>query len=142
MHLKYVNVGERGELVAVAPANRLAKALETVVRRPPAKAVDAVASMRVVRLNVEPFEQWIVIGERGDYIVIPRLYCSCPAFTLNGVLKGRLTPCYHMVSVELAKRVGKFVDLVGKVDSSTVTLIVEEAFTVGRSPTLRKILGW
>ena len=126
----------------MAPVERVRRALSEALPKPPVKAVKAVAEKRVVRLSQPPLEQWLVIGETGDHVVVPGVYCSCPAFTVNGVLRGKYAPCYHMVAVELAKASGSFVDLAGRLTASQLAEIVDEVFASGRSATLRRLLGW
>lgn len=114
--------------------------LKRLLEKPPAKALQAVASGRVVRLASEPLEVWLVLGEHGDYIVIPGTYCSCPHFTIRVVAQGSTMPCYHLVAVELAKRLDKFIDLSGKLSSSEREEIIFETIVSERALTARRII--
>ncbi len=87
-------------------------------------------------------ERWAVIGRTGDYLVIPMLFCSCPAFTARFAVGLSDRPCYHLVAVELARRRGGYVDVSGRVDGKLLAQLVAELLYQRRSPTLRRLLGW
>jgi predicted nucleic acid-binding Zn finger protein len=111
-----------------------------MLREPPPKAIKAVVERRVVRLTAKPVEKWVVMGETGDYLVIPMTYCSCPLFTFKWIPGQTDKPCYHLVAVELAKRSGIYHDLSGKLDARTLSELVRELLLQGRSSSLRKYL--
>ncbi len=119
---------------------RLREEIERLVEKPPGKAVEAVGGFHVVRLSIEPVEQWLVIGENSDYIVLSKTYCSCPHFIVRVVGQEAPTPCYHLVAVEVAKRTNRFIDLSLYLGPREVLEIVFEAVYAKRSKTLRRIL--
>lgn len=102
-----------------------------------AKAEAAVAGKRLVLIWRNP-KIYVFIGEHGDYIIINRYYCSCPAF-IRGVMQGNPV-CYHIYAVALAEESGRYHDVSEALREGDVEEIVFEILGSGVSSTLRRIL--
>ncbi len=68
----------------------------------------------------EGFSVWIVEGRRGDYLVMPRKFCSCDGFVYT-VFKGVPKPCYHLIAQAFAERFGFY--RVVKPDEEAVNVV-------------------
>ncbi len=119
---------------------KLLRALQRAMDRPPPKAKVAAATSRVILLSKKPIERWLVLGERGDYIVVSRHYCSCPDFTIRTVMMYRSKPCYHIVAVELARKQGKYHDLSSRLTSRKLAEIIYEVIVMRSSSQIRRLM--
>ncbi|BEP18016.1 hypothetical protein PYJP_13680 [Pyrofollis japonicus] len=123
--------------------DRLSELISEVIRlseNPPPAARSAAGELRVVRLSVFPLELWAVMGRESDYLVIRRMYCNCPHFSIRVVNEEKTVPCYHLIAVELAEKTGRFHDLSASLNQDELLDIVLEILSGARSTTLRKKL--
>lgn len=74
------------------------------------RIAEALQGTRYARISVHP-EVWVYLGGKEDHVLIPRLYCSCLDFLVNVVGRRRGSPCYHLVGLELARKLGRTRDL-------------------------------
>ncbi len=74
------------------------------------RIAEALQGTRYIRISVHP-EAWVYLGRREDHVLVPRLYCSCLDFLVNVVGRRRKSPCYHLVGLELARKLGRVKDL-------------------------------
>ncbi len=118
----------------------LSEAIRSLLDRPPEKAVAAMNLLKVVLLTRVPNDIWLVIGEHADYIVVPLKFCSCPHYMISMLTGSMGKPCYHLIAVELARDLRRYIDLSKVLDADTVNAIVIEAIYEGRSRTLRRVL--
>jgi predicted nucleic acid-binding Zn finger protein len=76
--------------------------------------VEVLVSEKRVKLHIfEPTQRkiWTVVGKGEEHWVDPDAnYCSCPGFYF-GKLNGK-TICYHLESVELAKKENKIEEII------------------------------
>ena len=76
--------------------------------------IEVLVSEKRVKLHIfEPTQRkiWTVVGKGEEYWVDPDAnYCSCPGFYF-GKLNGK-TICYHLESVELAKKENKIEQII------------------------------
>jgi predicted nucleic acid-binding Zn finger protein len=76
--------------------------------------IEVLVSEKRVKLHVfEPTQRkiWTVVGKGEEHWVDPDAnYCSCPGFYF-GKLNGK-TICYHLESVELAKKENKIEQII------------------------------
>ncbi len=98
------------------------------------RAREAGLSWRFVRVSRDP-EVWVYLGESGDYIVIPGLYCSCPRFQLS-LSTGPPYGCHHVYGLRVAVEEGRY----REVEDVDLTQIVHEVFTMGRAVSLRRMI--
>ncbi len=93
---------------------------------------------RVLKLVCGDNHYWFFNSKERDYLIVPKLYCSCMDFELNVITRGSKKYCYHIITQRCAEVSGMFKELL--VDSETLNDIVTEVVYVGRSNTLRKLL--
>lgn len=98
------------------------------------KAREAGLSWRFVRVSRDP-EVWVYLGESGDYIVIPGLYCSCPRFQLS-LGSGPPYGCHHVYGLRVAVEEGRY----REVEGLDLAQVVHEVFTMGRAVSVRRII--
>jgi|TARA_B100000959_G_scaffold179499_1_gene187777 predicted nucleic acid-binding Zn finger protein len=76
--------------------------------------IEVLVSEKRVKLHIfEPTQRkiWTVVGKGEEHWVDPDAnYCSCPGFYF-GKLNGK-TICYHLESVELAKKENKIEQII------------------------------
>ncbi len=117
----------------------VAKAVIEGIKNPPDKAVELVRLRRIIKLVSKSGRViYIALGTTGDYLLIPRLFCTCKDFELNVVIRKVKGTCYHLIALELALRSNSFREL--SVDDETLNDIIYELIFSGRSVTLRKKL--
>ena len=90
------------------------------------EAEKAVEERRVKLYVFKPSgrKRWIVVGKRGEYLVLPDAgYCSCHDFFFR-VMSGEKPTCYHLVAVRLAREKGEY-DLIEEDDQWHDTLMNE-----------------
>lgn len=93
-------------------SNRKAKARKTEasIRSEAQRVVD---EGRVKKYVFEPSgrELWVVVGRKGDYLVLPlSKYCACDDFFYR-VLDQERKRCYHLLAVTLAQRQGRYEEI-------------------------------
>ena len=96
----------------------------------------AVAEKRYHRILSRP-EVWVYMGRERDYVLVPRLLCSCPDFMINVVARRRSKPCYHLVGLEKAVIQGSYMAL--DLSFEDALRIIYEVLDSGFSPTLRRL---
>ena len=102
------------------------------------RAEEAGLSYRFVRISLEP-ELWVYMSRSGmDHLVVPGLYCSCPAFQRR-LREGRYG-CHHVYGLEVALRSGRYHDLAVGLKPAVVATVITEVLRYGSSPTLRRIV--
>jgi len=53
-------------------------------------------------------ERWVVEGRKGNYLVIPRIFCQCNDFYMSVVIKRRVDACYHLIAQTIAELKGEY----------------------------------
>jgi len=123
----------------VSPYRRVAKAIDEGVKNPPDKAIELVRLRRIIKLISGSGKIiYIALGTTGDYLLIPKLFCTCKDFELNVVIRRTKGTCYHLIALELALKSNSFREL--RVNDDTLNDIIYEILFSGRSVTLRKKL--
>ncbi|MEL9997075.1 MAG: hypothetical protein QXH99_01040 [Sulfolobales archaeon] len=102
------------------------------------KVREALHDKRIIKLSSDEVVIWVFYGKERDYLIIPKIYCSCMDFELNVIFRGVKKSCYHIITQHIAESNGVFRDL--RVSSELINDILVEILYIGRSPTLRKIL--
>ncbi len=116
----------------------VAKYVTEASKNPPPNSLDLVRLRRIVKLLINDKEFYVVMGRAGDYLVFPRMYCSCKDFEFNVVIRGRKKSCYHLIGLEEALRRKSYREV--KLRSDELVKIVFECVYEGRSRSLRKLL--
>jgi predicted nucleic acid-binding Zn finger protein len=102
------------------------------------KVREALHYKRIIKLSSDEVVIWVFYGKERDYLIVPKIYCSCMDFELNVIFRGVKKSCYHIITQHIAESNGFFRDL--RVSSELINDILVEILYIGRSPTLRKIL--
>ncbi len=82
---------------------------------------------------------WFYVGIKRDYVIVPRIYCSCKSFTINVMTRNRKKVCRHLVIQHIAEKMGLY-RVVEIDDPDTYIRIIWEILDIERSPLLRKLL--
>ncbi|MEM0355194.1 MAG: hypothetical protein QXT88_03895 [Desulfurococcaceae archaeon] len=80
---------------------------------------------------------WVYTGVDKDYVVLPRLYCSCTSFAVE-VISGRKSYCKHLVYQLISETSGNYRVLY--VDYETLYSVLKEIMDLNISTSLRRIL--
>ncbi|MGB9827968.1 MAG: metal-binding protein [Thermosphaera sp.] len=121
-----------------------AKYLESITpESPEAKSILAeVYEKRFVKLSCKQGSSngfiWVYTGPRGDYLLVPRSFCSCKDFMIRTASTKKTPACKHLVGLELAAKLGKKREV--SLSAEDCVRIVFEILEKNLSPTLRKAL--
>lgn len=72
------------------------------------RVLEILLSGRLYRLRHGSETYFIFRGGERDYLIIPRVMCTCKDFIINVVLKKKRSSCLHLRSVEIATRRSSF----------------------------------
>ena len=67
---------------------------------------------------------WTAIGENDEYLIYPRIYCSCLDFYNGVVIKRKRTTCKHLISQCISEALKKFKEK--QLDDSMFADFIEE----------------
>lgn len=72
------------------------------------KALNVIKEKRVKKYRFTPSnrEAWVVVGKEKEYLIIPRLFCSCIDFHINVTLRRKYSLCHHLLAQALAEVIG------------------------------------
>jgi len=103
------------------------------------KVRDAIFERRLIKITYGDKELWFFRGKNHDYIIVPCVFCSCPDFQFNVLLRGTKQSCYHLLAQRLAVKRGAYVTL--HIDClEELNVIINEILHKNFSPHLRKLL--
>ncbi len=88
--------------------------------------------------DIEP-HVWFYVGPRGDYVIVPKTYCSCKDFVINVMSRKKKRVCRHLIIQFIGSRKGLY-RVVDIRDLETFSKIIHEILDINISPTLRKLL--
>lgn len=94
---------------------------------------------RVLKLVCRDKNLWVFNSKDRDYLIIPKIYCSCMDFELNVIMRGSKKSCYHLITQHIAELKGAFREL--SVSDELLNDIFVELLYSGRSDTLRKLMA-
>lgn len=98
------------------------------------KALEAGRSWRFVRVSRDP-EVWVYLGESGDHLVVPGLYCSCTKFQMS-LSGGPPYGCHHVYGLKVAVREGRY----REVEGLDLAQVVSEVFNLGIAVSVRRAI--
>jgi predicted nucleic acid-binding Zn finger protein len=63
----------------------------------------------IVKVVFKPSNRivWMKLGTDKDYVIYPRVYCSCMDFFLQGIVKNRKYYCKHLIAQGIAEQLSK-----------------------------------
>ncbi|MEM4518880.1 MAG: hypothetical protein QXD94_00355 [Sulfolobales archaeon] len=99
---------------------------------------EALYEKRVFRLVCSGKYLWVFSSRDRDYLIIPKIYCSCVDFELNVIVRGSKKYCYHLITQYIAESKGMFKELT--VSNELLNDIFIELIYIGRSNALRKLM--
>lgn len=69
------------------------------------RALRAVEEGRVAKHRFQPSQttRWIVRGKRREYLVVPRVFCTCRSFYHSVVVDREANMCYHLLAQRIAE---------------------------------------
>ena len=98
-----VTIGKTGSLT-IESIDRLSKVFSV----PQISKVKEIMS-EIVKVIFKPSnrEIWMKLGTDKDYIMYPRVYCSCMDFFLQGIIKKRKYYCKHLIAQGIVEELTK-----------------------------------
>jgi predicted nucleic acid-binding Zn finger protein len=80
------------------------------------RAFRAAEEKKVIKYQFRPSDTttWIVKGRARQYMVIPKIYCTCRSFYQDVVMSRETNMCYHL----LAQQVAEIRNLYDTIDST------------------------
>lgn len=69
------------------------------------RALRVVEERKVDKYEFKPSDSitWIVKGRARQYMVIPKIYCTCRSFYQEVVISRESTMCYHLLAQQIAE---------------------------------------
>ena len=90
------------------------------------RALRVVEEKKVNKYHFKPSESitWIVKGRARQYMVIPKIYCTCRSFYQEVVISRDSTMCYHLLAQQIAEIRDQY-EIVDSTDTARRKLYVE-----------------
>ena len=68
------------------------------------RALKVVEESKVAKYQFQPSNTttWIVKGRARQYMVIPKIYCTCRSFYQDVVISREISMCYHLLAQQIA----------------------------------------
>jgi len=90
------------------------------------RALRVVEEKKVDKYQFKPSDSitWIVKGRTRQYMVIPKIYCTCRSFYQEVVISRESKMCYHLLAQQIAEIRDQY-ELVDSTDTKRRKLYVE-----------------
>lgn len=90
------------------------------------RALRVVEENKVEKYQFEPSDTitWIVKGRARQYLVIPKVYCTCRSFYQEVVISRESSMCYHLLAQQIAELRDQY-ELVDSTDTKRRKLYVD-----------------
>jgi len=90
------------------------------------RALRVVEEKKVSKYQFRPSDTtiWTVKGRARQYMVIPRVYCTCRSFYQDVVISREINMCYHLMAQQIAE-IRNLYDLVESTDTERRRMYVE-----------------
>ncbi len=90
------------------------------------RALRVVEENKVEKYQFKPSDTitWIVKGRSRQYLVIPKVYCTCRSFYQEVVISRESNMCYHLLAQQIAKLRDQY-ELVDSTDTKRRKLYVD-----------------
>ena len=90
------------------------------------RALRVVEENKVKKYEFHPSESttWIVRGRQRQYMIIPKIYCTCRSFYQEVVISRESTMCYHLLAQQIAELRGEY-EKIRSTDSERRKMYVE-----------------
>lgn len=80
---------------------------------------------------------WVYMSTGRDYIVVPRVFCSCESFLIE-VIGGRRNYCKHLFFQQVCERSSSYREV--SIREGDLYRVIREILELNMSITLRKII--
>ncbi len=90
------------------------------------RALRVVEEKKVSKYQFRPSDTtiWIVRGRARQYMMIPRIYCTCRSFYQDVVISRETNMCYHLLAQQIAE-IRNLYDIVESTDTERRRMYVE-----------------
>jgi predicted nucleic acid-binding Zn finger protein len=90
------------------------------------RALRVVEEKKVRKYQFRPSETtvWTVKGRARQYMVIPRVYCTCRSFYQDVVISREINMCYHLLAQQIAE-IRNLYDVVESTDAERRRMYIE-----------------
>ena len=90
------------------------------------RALRVVEEKKVDKYQFRPSDSitWVVKGRSRQYLVIPKIYCTCRSFYQEVVISRESNMCYHLLAQQIAEIRNQY-ELVDSTDAARRKLYVE-----------------
>jgi len=90
------------------------------------RALRVVEEKKVERYHFKPSDSitWVVKGRSRQYMVIPKIYCTCRSFYQDVVISRDTNMCYHMLAQQIAEIRNQY-ESIDSTDTARRKLFVE-----------------
>lgn len=90
------------------------------------RALRVVEEKKVEKYHFKPSDSitWIVKGRARQYMVIPKIYCTCRSFYQEVVISRESNMCYHLLAQQIAEIRGEH-EIIDSTDTARRKLYVE-----------------
>lgn len=90
------------------------------------RALRVVEEKKVLKYKFQPSGSaiWIVRGRQRQYMVIPKIYCTCRSFYQEVVIARESNMCYHILAQQIAELRNEF-ERIASTDSERRKMYVE-----------------
>lgn len=90
------------------------------------RALRVVEEKRVDKYQFKPSDSitWVVKGRARQYMVIPKIYCTCRSFYQEVVISRESNMCYHLLAQQIAEIRDQY-EIVDSTDTKRRKLYVE-----------------
>ncbi len=76
------------------------------------KILEILLSKRIYRIRFGDHNFYVYRSGREDYLIIPRVLCTCPDFLMNVIMRRRKGSCIHLKALEIAIKKSYFKEIV------------------------------
>lgn len=90
------------------------------------RALRVVEEKKVDKYQFKPSDSitWVVKGRARQYMVIPKIYCTCRSFYQEVVISRESNMCYHLLAQQIAEIRNQY-EIVDSTDTKRRKLYVE-----------------
>lgn len=90
------------------------------------RALRVVEEKKVSKHHFHPSDTtvWIVRGRARQYMVIPKIYCTCRSFYQDVVISREINMCYHLMAQQIAE-IRNLYELVESTDTERRRMYIE-----------------
>ncbi len=76
------------------------------------RILEILLSKRIYRIKYGELSFYVYRSGREDYVIIPRIMCTCPDFIMNVIMRRKRSSCIHLRALEIAIKKNYFREIV------------------------------